>query len=52
MLGGDISLESALGAGSTITVELPVRVRTRSTPRTDARLDELADATESGRRSA
>ena len=53
MLGGDISLESALGAGSTFTVELPVRVRTRGgSPRSDVRLDELADTTETGRRSA
>jgi signal transduction histidine kinase len=53
MLGGDISLDSALGAGSTFTVELPVRVRTRGgNPRSDVRVDELADATETGRRSA
>jgi signal transduction histidine kinase len=32
MLGGDISVESALGVGSTFTVEIPVRVRARTSP--------------------
>jgi PAS domain S-box-containing protein len=31
MLGGDISVQSALGAGATFTVNIPVRVRTRAT---------------------
>jgi signal transduction histidine kinase len=30
MLGGDISVQSELGAGSTFTVGIPVRVRTRA----------------------
>jgi PAS domain S-box-containing protein len=30
MLGGDVGVESQLGAGSTFTVHFPVRVRTRS----------------------
>ena len=37
MLGGDISVQSALGAGSTFSVNIPVRVRTRTaTYRQDA----------------
>ena len=32
MLGGDIAVQSALGAGSTFSVNIPVRVRTRTTP--------------------
>jgi PAS domain S-box-containing protein len=32
MLGGDIAVQSELGAGSTFTVTFPVRVRMRATP--------------------
>jgi PAS domain S-box-containing protein len=32
MLGGDIAVQSALGAGSTFSVNIPVRVRTRTAP--------------------
>jgi PAS domain S-box-containing protein len=32
MLGGDIAVQSALGEGATFTVNIPVRVRTRTAP--------------------
>ena len=53
MLGGDISLQSALGEGATFSVDIPLRVRMRAgAQRSDLRPEDLIPATDSGRRSA
>jgi PAS domain S-box-containing protein len=52
MLGGDISLQSALGEGATFSVDIPLRVRMRAgAQRSDLRPEDLIPATD-GRRSA